>query len=253
MTKRKISIAILMVCIVLIVSALCGCNGKRLPKEIKTVINDNFDSEDVTILYNLGQYDDCYFVLVESEEIDSTLRIETINGVRFKYAANRQIFVVNSERMYTIKGAYLNLVIGSAILSDVRSAYYKAGYAEYGGEYTEIGGRAVVLEQKKVFDETLLDQVEHVDNKVSFLVDNNFVNYRFTANDFPTIEIESFECLTEGVYNKFQGNIPTTFHDCYYITLKQGGDDNLLKAIRTLEQYEFVKSADFETYGYLID
>lgn len=66
----------------------------------------------------------------------------------------------------------------------------------------------------------------------------------FTMEDFAGVELEKVECLTEYAYERYSdGNYPENFHHMYSLTLKVQTKENVLAAIKILEQLDFVNVA----------
>ena len=250
MQVNKIILSKLLVVLLLVAFAgtLFAACGNKVDEATISAVNDYFKGSEVEVRLSFGKYKDATVVLVKSQSIEDSLRKDTINGIEFNYANQTQLLVVRENRVFTLKEAYLNLVVDSAILRDVQTTYNKKIKLESSSDYTEIGIE-IVLEKKSIWDESDLDitHFEYLDDTINISVDKNFKDYSFGASDFTMLDIKSIHCIYEGAF--YPGTDALWLHRVYSIKLNNPGRENLKNAIRTLEQLDFVQSAYLNFLG----
>ena len=266
MTKRKFSILIMIVCFILIVGMLCGC--KNSPDEGELLVDvepismsdeeimerlDDYFHVDFEVLENFGGFTKAYVVLVKTNNtIESSLRKETINGIEFKYSPYMRLYAVTPEEVLNLKDAFLDVQIDSISLREVKVAYdglYKTVDVD---EYLEIG-EPIVLSEKNIWDETYEQYYDFKYHKWKYFevdyqtikvkVDGNFSNHQFTIDDFNMLILEDFELETKSAFTYYKDGVPLTYRHVIKLKIKNKGENNLTKAIRILEELDFVISA----------
>lgn len=85
---------------------------------------------------------------------------------------------------------------------------------------------------------------EFAPDKVIISINQKYSNHVFTIEDFVGLELEGVKCLTEYGYEMYSdGNYPENFYHMYTLILKEKTKENVLEAIKVLEQYDFVENA----------
>ena len=225
---------------------ISGCKIESFDeKNAINLLNEYYSSEDVEIKEYYGKYKNAYVVLVKTTKISTMYRKDTINNIEFYYEGNAQLLEIKNNKVYSLKEAFLNLIIDSNNLRELKKAYEEEYVHKDYILYTEIG-EEIILETKKIYEEKR-DKIS-VDNEVIVDIDRNFFNYRFSSADFDMIDVISVRCEDERYLD-----IPVEvwenvgFRLSYIIVISNRGIDNVIKTIRILEQLDFVISAGHNT------
>lgn len=231
---------------------------EKVDEATRNALNDHFKDSEVEVQHSFGEYNGATVVLVKSNAIADSLRKDTINGIELDYARQTQLLVVKDSQVYTLKDAYLNLLLDSTALHEIQTTYNDTVKLESGNQYAEIGDE-IVLEAKYtmedvgyVFRDTDLflinsdgteTQWYYYDDMVFVTIDSAFKNYYFTDQDFAMVNYRRIEFFPKYAYDMYKDNFPEGFHHIILIELKDAGIDNILRAIETLSNLEFVLSA----------
>ena len=189
-----------------------------------------------------GKYNGSLIILYKSEHISDEYRKDTINKIEFKYHPNEQIFVYANEKIYSLKEAYLNILIQSEELRNIKNKY------DIKNNINEINcieiDNEIILEEKIIFNEN-----EHGGWQiVSIYIDKNFMHYQFTQETFEVnLPVREFIWVTENIYRactEKSMEFPKSFRQLYVIKFVQEvKDEDLFRFIKQLESYDFVMQA----------
>lgn len=251
MAKSKIfGLLLVAICLTLLVGTFVGCNNQD-DESTMHALNAYLQGGEVQVERSFCQDNDATVVLAKSQTIEDTLRKDTINSIAFCYARQTQLLVVKDSQVYTLKDAYLNLLLDSAKLREIQTTYNQTFELESGAEYTEIGN-AIVLEEKLTRDYDTLEEWKIAKDTLLVSIDKSFNYYRFDEKDFAMIDIQSVSCLTEYGYDWYQDGYPETFRHIYCLTLNNSGFENVINAIKTLEKVDYIYNASPNYLGSLI-
>lgn len=226
-----------------------ACEKTSLTADEKTTINIAFENYLLSqnngniTTFELkgfyGKFNNAILILYKSEYISNEYRKDTINKIEFKYRPYEQMFVYANEKIYSLKDAYLNILIQSEDLKKARSNYELRNMFNE-EEWIEIDNE-IILEEKTTFNEE-----EHTGwPVVSIYIDKNFMHYQFTQEVFKVdLPVKKFIWATQipyEIYSQKIGKFPDDFRQLYVIKFTQDvTNEELFGYIRKLESYDFV-------------
>ena len=236
--------------VIILILSMSSCTSYELTSEEKEKINNAFEKyiekQDITtpLSFELkkcyGKYNEGYVVLYKSNHISPTYRKDTINNVEIKYAPNEQMFVYFEEKIYSLKDAYLNILIQTKELTLISSKYM---FYNVQAECEEIG-QEIVLEEKILYSEENYRDDNYSGMAIS--IDNNFLHSPVELENIEiSIEIDRLYWVTERDYGTPQELEPDFRH--YYIIYFEktiSDKETVLKIIRELEKHDFVYKVD---------
>lgn len=252
MARIKYLLLALVLCFLMVVSVLCGCNtvlsendntnnGVSNENDIIPSIKESsytLTIENIDVIRTFGTYKGYDIVLAQSDAISNTNRQDTINGINFKYSGKTQLLAIKSNNICTLKEAYLDIIVDSSILREIKTVYDQTFKAVDGEEYTEIGDE-IVLQKKEIWDE----HISNIhDDWFVVTIDINFYKHYFDGSEFSMIDIKHFD---EGDRERFEREreLSPNLNKSFILILNNPGKDNILNAIRTLEQLDYVVKA----------
>lgn len=262
--KKRLSLLLIVVLLVVFVTTVfAACNKKdQLDEDVIKALDEYFEGYSWSLKLDMGKYDNATVVWVKSKAIENSLKTETIDDIQFHYDRRTLLLAVKEGVVYTMKEAFLDLVLNSSTLRAILEEYNKHLWIDFDDQYRELG-KVIVLEDKVtmqdlgyVFEGTDLYYVEedgtktqydYSDNSIVLLVDNNFSNHYFTIYDFRMVYYSRINFTTEHAYDQYNGNFPATFHHKIVIQIENSGKENVLNLIDRMLKLDFVMSAQVLT------
>lgn len=235
--------------VIILILSMSSCASYELTSEEKEKINNAFEKyiekQDITtpLSFELkkcyGKYNEGYVVLYKSNHISPTYRKDTINNVEIKYAPNEQMFVYFEEKIYSLKDAYLNILIQTKELTLISSKYM---FYNVQAECEEIG-QEIVLEEKILYSEE--NHIEPSYFYIGFYADNNFLHSSIELEDIKiNLKIKELIWGTSALYKEHSKNgfFPPNFRHIYIIKLEEPIEykETMIEVIRELEKFDFV-------------
>lgn len=249
MKNRFVKIVAVVCLMVLFGMLLVACDDDNA--KMRRAVNRHLKTHDAKILYDFGSYYGTSVVWVESKAIEYEYRKDTINGIQLKYTRGRQILAIYEDNAYALKDAFLNLLLDSAALKEIKQTFEQEFEPARYVYYFEIG-EEIVLENKSLFDVRELEYYpeDYMHDIVVIGIDRNFKR-KFEFSDFlkfcPTLDASSMSWSTEYYEELFGDPYPEKYHHYYRIYLNDSGIDELLHAIDLLKNLDFVNSAWADT------
>ena len=238
MIKRIIKIIITLI----ILLSITSCTSYYGPEDI--VIDYNYD------LLNHNYVDDkvyknnkCEVRLVESPNIDSTNRCETIIGVQFFYEPNQQMVVIKNDSILTLKEGFCDLLITDKELYEIKNEY-NAVPKKNGIQYYELKDKIVYEEKKIVPEENFYFINEYYGmnySRIIVTVSECFKIHEFTIEDFPFDFVNEISNLNLEYFYSFDLKIDVKDQDLKYY----------IECFRKIERLYFVKKVDIDGYSIL--
>ena len=219
--------------------------------------NKYLNSTTSKLLYNYHDNENNVdYCLIEADEIQNGYKKETFTdtnntyNICFSYFNKEQLFFVKNHNVYTIKNAFLDLMMSLDDLWYVESLYnndYKNTNIN-DLKIGEIGGDPIELESKGNLD--MMDgysQFEHCGPSIAVEIDPAFYNHTFTIDDFKDIDVISISRFKYGnaddgasILSGFNCNIKIPV---YVLDLKDQSKEHILRTILELKKRYFVIDA----------
>ena len=222
--------------------------------------NKYLNSTTSKLLYNYHDSENnADYCIIEANEIQHGEKTETFKELNkpylleFYYYDNSQMFFVKNHNVYTLKNAFLDLMMSLEDLWYVRSMYvydYLFNFNSDGSnaKIGEIGGEPIELQGTYNMD--LMDgynSFEYHGPSIAVQIDPVFYDHTFTIEDFKEIDVYN---ISRFKYGNADNGASITFGDhcdktspVYVLDLKDQSKEHVLRTVLDLKQRYYVYDA----------
>lgn len=188
--------------------------------------------------------DDTYALYSDNGMVGFMVTYEEVGGYWFVYGDSNKVQILSNGELYTMPEAYENGLITLQQVAHLRDVYSSVRYTvSQPTEKPDIPDVPPPTIEKVYCDATLEDQFE--DNKILIIVFPQYNSTPYTAEDFAEIGCVNVKQL----FNHQKDDEPSR---CLALTLDKNSKENVLAAIKKLEEREDIYSAE-PNYIWTID
>jgi hypothetical protein len=218
-------------------------------------INAQLNVNDVEIIKTYYLSSKYAIVNLYSEKgIEKSYRKETFINYSFNYDYHQQTFIIQNNKLYTLKDAFTNLIINYQDLCSLIENMYINYENLNGNTYQEIGDQTIYEMTKFdnwqhfTYDYEFYKPEEFV-SQIEVYIDNNFRKHVFTIDDFKNagFDLTSLKWLTEKINDMFLDGsyIYSDFAPCqkYLLSVNTTNQKEVIDIVNKLIDTYFISAA----------